>query len=80
MKAADATTPLRGVLCQMRKATDTAVAVGTFTLMENEANLKLLMCPGGGAGSGITHSNNGDKAMAEFYWMAPADMGAVKVM
>ena len=63
----------------MRKATDTDVAVGTFSLMENEQSFKLLACDGQ-ADTGVTHRVGGDKPMAQFYWMAPGDMGSVKVM
>ena len=68
----------RGLICQMRKASDPDTAVGTFSLMANEANLQTLDC--GGPAMGVTHMNNMDKAMAQFYWTPPGDMGNVKVM
>ena len=71
---------LRGLTCQVRKATDVTVAVGTFKLMEGETYLKTLACDGV-AYTAVTHTSRADKAMAQFYWMAPTtDMGAVKVM
>ena len=69
---------LRGLICQMRKASDTDTAVGNFSLMAGETNLQTLDC--GGPAMGVTHTNRDDKAMAQFYWKPPGDMGNVKVM
>ena len=69
---------LRGLICQMRKASDPDTAVGTFSLMANEANLQTLDC--GGPAMGVTHTNRDDKSMVQFYWTPPGDMGNVKVM
>ena len=69
---------LRGLICQVRKASDPATAVGTFSLMNGETNLQTLDC--GGPAMGVTHTNRDDKAMVQFYWTPPGDMGNVKVM
>ena len=69
----------RGLICQVRKASDPGMAVGTLSVMENDANLQVRSgdaCPE----TGVTHSNNNDKSMAQFYWTPPGDMGNVKVM
>ena len=69
---------LRGLICQVRKASDPDTAVGTFSLMGGEGNLQTLDC--GGPAMGVTHTNNMNKAMVQFYWTPPGDMGNVKVM
>ena len=69
---------LRGLICQMRKASDTDTAVGKFSLMAGETNLQTLDC--GGPAMGVTHTNRDDKSMVQFYWTPPGDMGNVKVM
>ena len=67
---------MKGLLCQVRKASDASMAVGTLSLMANEDELKVLTCDG----TAVTHVGRTEKAMAQFYWMPSADMGDVKVM
>ena len=78
VKGTTSSTMLRGLICQVRKASDPDTAVGYFSLMNGETNLQALDC--GGTAMGVTHTNRNDKAMAQFYWTPPGDMGNVKVM
>ena len=78
VKGTGDSTMLRGLICQVRKATNPDTAVGTFSLMAGESNLQTLNC--GGSAMGVTHTNPMNKAMVQFYWTPPGDMGNVKVM
>ena len=70
--------PVLGLLCQVRKADDPSISVGTFKAMEGYT--QTLACDGY-ADSGITHDGPINMTMTEFYWMPPmGDMGSLKVM
>ena len=79
VKDSSDSTMFRGLICQVRKASTPGTAVGALSVMENDANWQVLSgtgCPE----TGVTHSNNMNKTMAQFYWTPPGDMGNVKVM
>ena len=70
---------IRGVLCQVRLASDADVMVGTFTLADGEAKLQTMQCSA--ADDSVTHMNPNDVMSVSFYWNPPmGDMGNVKVM
>ena len=61
----------RGVLCQAL-ADGSNVPLGTFSLMENEAKLKLMQCTA--AEDSVTHMNDMDVPSATFMWNPPMGM------
>ena len=79
VKGTSDSTMLRGLICQVRKASDPDTAVGTLNVMENDQNWQVLSGTGCEA-TAVTHTSRNDKAMAQFYWTPPGDMGNVKVM
>ena len=74
-----ATDMVRGVLCQVRLASDADMMTGTFTLVDGEDKLKLMQCTD--ADNSVTHMRANDVMSVSFYWNPPmGDMGDVKVM